>query len=304
MRSIERRLAVLTAIAVLSAGPGRAVTEPPPDPIRLGLYEWMGTAPIVVAGNVVEDDAKFTRAVVSTSIKGELAIGAVVEIDERKANRDRDDGAPALDLRNGKAYLFLLQRSNRGAKEPYPVFELTRGVQGARLLPVEGSAATIDAVVRLAEVQQRKNDDYVWTVLPDFLEDTNPILVDTALDLYVKFRRESLAIAPRLEPLLEAPRPEVRRKAAILLGRALGRQGADAIPERGTLVSALTGRARRDDDAAVRRAAAAALANLPDAGIDETLRAVARDDADQNVRFEAVKALSERSQNAKTKRSD
>jgi hypothetical protein len=304
MWSIERRLALATVVTFLNAGPAGAVTEPPPEPIRLGLYEWMGTAPVVVAANVIEDDAKFTRAVVSTSIKGDLAAGAVVEIDERQANRDRDEGTPALDLTKGKTYLFLLQRSTRGPKEPYPVFDLTRGVQGAKALPAEGSAATIDAVTRLAEVQQRKNDDYVWTVLPDFLEDTNPILVDTALDLYVKFRRDSLAIAPRLEPLLETPRPDVRRRAAILMGRVLLRQGAEALPERPAYVAGLTGRARRDDDTAVRRAATAALAALPDVGVDETLHAIARDDADQDVRFEAVKALAERLQGAKAKRSD
>jgi hypothetical protein len=43
---------------------------------------------------------------------------------------------------------------------------------------------------------------------------------------------------------------------------------------------------------------------LPDAGIDETLRAIARDDPDQDVRFEAEKSLFERSQTAAHERSD
>ena len=90
----------------------------------------------------------------------------------------------------------------------------------------------------------------------------------------------------------------------MLLGRVLVRPGAEALPERSSLVGALTGRARRDDDTAVRRAATAALAALPDHGNDETLRTIARDDPDQDVRYEAEKSLLERSQKAGAKRTD
>ena len=47
------------------------------------------------------------------------------------------------------------------------------------------------------------------------------MLVDAALDLYVKFRREQVASIPIVQPLLEHPRPDVRRRAALLLGRVL-----------------------------------------------------------------------------------
>ncbi len=130
------------------------------------------------------------------------------------------------------------------------------------------------------------------------------MLVDAALDLYVKFRRESVALVPVVQPLLEHPRPDFRRRAALLLGHVLVRAAASAVPERPRLVAELTGRARRDDDVTVRREATSALAALPDAGIDETLRVIARDDPDQNVRFEAEKSIFERSQAAAPKRSD
>ncbi len=281
-----------------------AVTEPPPQPVSLGLYEWMATAPIVIAADIVADDLKFVKAVTRSTFKGPLAQDGVLLVDMRRANRDRDMGTPALDLEKGRAYLLLLEPSTRGKKEPHPVFDLVRGVRGAKILPAEGSAATIAAMARLAKVQERDSDDFLWASLPSFLEDDNPILVDAALDLYLKFRRESVALVPIVSPLIDHPRPDVRLRAAVVLGRILERPEAHDLPERRVVIGELSGRARRDDDLDVRRASTAALAPLRDAGVDETLRAIARDDPDQNVRFEAEKALFERSQGATRKRSD
>jgi hypothetical protein len=292
------------AVVAYAGGAVLAVTEPPPAPVSLGLYDWMATAPIVIAADIVADDSKFVKAVTREAFKGALVVDGTVLVDLRRANRDREMGAPALDLEKGRAYLLLLQPSRRGKKEPYPVFDLVRGVRGVKPLPVEGSAATIAAVARLAAVQERNNDAFLWATLPGFLEDDNPVLVDAALDLYVKFHRETAALIPVVSPLLEHPRPDVRRRAVLVVGRVLERADSANVPERPDVIAELSGRARRDDDVTVRRVATAALASLPDAGVDETLRVIARDDPDQNVRFEAEKALFERSQAAARKRSD
>ena len=299
-----RRLIVAAAVVWSACGEPRAVTEPPPEPVRLGLYEWMAVAPIVIVADIVADDGKFVRTIARAAVKGGLSVGAVALIDLRRANRDREEGAPGIDLLKGRTYLLLLKASARGTSEPYPVFDLVRGVRGAKTLPLEGSAATIEAVVRLAEVQERTNDAFLWATLPEVLQDANPVLVDAALELYVKFRHENIALVSILQPLLEHPRPDVRQRAALVLGRVLERAGTAELPERPQLVAELTGRARRDDDVAVRREATSALAALPDAGIDETLRAIARDDPDQDVRLEAAKSHFERSQGSTQKRSD
>jgi hypothetical protein len=282
----------------------QAVTEPPPDPVRLGLYEWMGTAAIVVAADVIVDDGKFVVAVSRSSIKGTIPPGTTLYVDLRNANRDRAVGVRPLDLSKGRAYLFLLKASRRGAKEPHPVFDLVRGLGGARELPQEGAEALVDAATRLGQIQERRSDDLLWSSIPDFLEDPNPVLVDASLELVVKFRRESLGMIPVLAPLMESPRPDVRQRAVVVVGRLLARPGSESVPERGALVGEITGRARRDDDPLVRRAAVAALAVLRDSGIDETLRAVSHDDPDQDVRFEAQKALFERKESAEVRRSD
>jgi hypothetical protein len=264
----------------------------------------MAVAPTVIAGDILADDGRYIRASVRASVRGELVEGAIVLIDLKKANRDRDDRTPAAELSKGRGYLLLLRPSSRKTSEPYPLYDLVRAAAGVKAIPLEGSPALIDAAVRLGAVQARHDDDYLWATLPTFLEDGNPVLVDAALDLYVKFRRESINVIPAVQPLLEHPRPDFRQRAALLLGRALVRYRPAEVPERPELVAELTGRARRDEEPAVRREATAALAGLPDAGIDETLRAIARDDPDQNVRFEAEKSLSSRATGAVPKRSD
>lgn len=297
-------IVALAVIACTTATRISAVTEPPPEPVRFGLYEWMAVAPIVVAADVLADDGKFVVAITRTPVKGGRAGGSAFEIDLRQANRDREAGTPALDLVKGRGYLLLLTSSTRGKNQPNPVFALARGVGGARELPVEGSEATVEAAVRFGAIQERKSDELLWATLPDVLQDVNPVLVDSALELYVKFRRESAALIPILTPLLEHPRPDFRRRAALLLGRVAARAGSAALPERAEVVSVLMGRSRRDEDATVRREATRALGLIPDAGVEETLRAIARDDADQDVRYEAEKSLYERRQAAAVKRSD
>ncbi|HZN56098.1 MAG TPA: HEAT repeat domain-containing protein [Candidatus Polarisedimenticolaceae bacterium] len=288
-------LALVTLWALSSA---RAVTEPPPEPAKLGLYEWMAVAPIVVAASVVSDDAKYIQAVTQTPVKGGVKPSEVVLVDLRTANRDRELGTRSLDLERGRAYLLLLKPSSRGKNEAHPVFDLVRGTRGAKPLPPEGAEATIAAAVQLADLQERKDDELLWAKLADFIEDTNPVLVDAALDLFVKFHRESAEMIPVVEPLLDHPSTEFRRRAVLLIGRILARPSGEAIPERAMIVAELTGRARRDGDVAVRREATVALAALGDGGVDETLRTISRDDPDQNVRFEAEKALFERSERA------
>lgn len=300
---LRRGLAALAvAFAAIDVVP--AVTEPAPEPVRLGLYEWMGTAPLVVEADVLADDGKFVQAIARSTVKGDLPAGTVILVDVRQANKDRETGVPNLDVSKGRGYLMLLKPSSRGRKEAHPVFDLVRGARGARVLPPEGRSAVVDAATRLGRIQERNADSLLWSSIPEFLEDPNPVLLDAALELTVKFRRETVAFLPVLEPLLEHPRPDVRLRAAVLVGRILERAKAEDLPERGTIVGEMTGRARRDDDPAVRKAATEALARIADASVDETLRTIAQDDADQDVRLAAVKALFDRKDAAAGRRSD
>ena len=108
-RSFVLRLIVAAAILPFARTPCHAVSEPPPERIRLGFYEWMSVAPIVIAADVVADDGRYVQAIARSAIKGGLAAETTVLVDLRLANRDRDAGAPRLDLVKGRAYLLLLE---------------------------------------------------------------------------------------------------------------------------------------------------------------------------------------------------
>ena len=58
-------VAIVAAVLAYAGENVGAVTEPPPEPVHLGLYEWMATAPIVMAADVVADDGKFVQAIAS-----------------------------------------------------------------------------------------------------------------------------------------------------------------------------------------------------------------------------------------------
>jgi HEAT repeat protein len=267
-RTSFSHLAIVAALAAGTPGDVRAVSEPRPEPIRLGLYEWNGDR----ADRDRREHRRGrrqarSRPVVLSPIKGGLAVGAVILIDQRQANRDREFGVGGARPHEGQGVplaveaLDATQEYRRRRSTTSCVASAARGCFRSK-----GGAATIAAAARLAEVQERRSDEFVWETLPDFLQDENPVLVDEALDLYVKFRRERVALVPVVQPLLEHPRPDVRRRAAILLGRVLVRAEAGQVAERPEVVAELMGRARRDDDVAVRREATSALAAVAGCG--------------------------------------
>jgi hypothetical protein len=68
------RLGRLIGAALIAGSIGPklgAVTEPPPAPIRLGLYEWMAVAPNVIVADILADDGRFVVAHVRAGLKGQ-----------------------------------------------------------------------------------------------------------------------------------------------------------------------------------------------------------------------------------------
>lgn len=260
----------------------------------LDLYDWMGPAPVVVIAEVVSSDGRFVEIRVDRVLRGPLASGALVQVDLRGANRDREQGTPGLDLEDERRYLVLLQPARGGRAQKAGAWELTRGTGGARAIPVETGAALESAAARLAEIQNRKDLDASWAAMTGLLLDPNPFLSETALDQHLKFRRADPSLLSPARTLLSSPAPAVRSRAAALAALVLGRGGVPEDAEAAT-VDDLTALARGDPDPAVREAATTALgASLRESAL-EVLRAIARDDPEQRVRYAAVRVLFERS---------
>ncbi len=280
----SRALGFLLALGV--AGEVRAAP--------LDLYEWMAVAPIVVDGRVRADDGRYVEITVTAPIRGGPAAGALLKVDLKRVNRDREDGQHALKLEAGRDYLLLLSRLPDRMAGADPVYEVVRGVEGAREVPLEGAPALLDAAERLARIQDRKDENGSWHALREMLEETNPILLENSLDLHLKFERGDLELLPVLRPLLDHPRPDVRVRVATLVGQIVRRRRVPEIPDGEGLLGELYGRARADPAVPVRVAATAAFGGVVGRGPEEVLKEISRSDPDQAVRYEAERILYER----------
>lgn len=292
MARVARPIAVLASALAALAVLGQA-----PERRPLDLYQWMATAPIVLEGRVLGEDGGRVEIQVGAVVRGTLPEGERVLVELRRANREREEERAALKLDRGASGLFLLEaRASRSGKPA--TYGLVRGVDGFRALPAEGKDAWIDAARRLAAIQQTRNEDRIWAAMAAFLEDPNPILVDTALVNHLRFERGDTKTLEILRPLLSHPRPNLRRGSAELCASILRRLPSVASPEADAVLGVLISLATRDEDVTVRAAATRSLAYYPEDRTRTILETIARDDPDQGVRYEAERALYERRRRA------
>jgi hypothetical protein len=254
------------------------------------FFDWFGPATTVVAATSLGQDGRFTEVRVLETLRGEPLPGQVLRVDVRHANRNRDRmlDPKALRLDTDVDYLLILEPVKSVDENKPPSYRLVRGVDGARELVREGREAQLSALKRLIEIQDARSDELKWHRLSAMLEETNPLLIQTALQQFLKFRRGDDGLVLSVVPLLDHPRPDVRADAARLLGQIVHREGGAMEVENAELVrSELVSRATRDESPGVRVAAVEALAEFPADSIDEVLEQIARADPEQQVRYAA-----------------
>ena len=258
------------------------------------LYDWMGVAPVIVAGENLGTYGKYAEFKVQDIYRGEAADR--IKVNVRRANRDRDKvlHKKALHFEERESYVLLLVPAETRNPNEHSTFDLVRGVRGAREVPAEGSGPLLDAIERFAALQDQRDDRVTWRQLAEMVEETNPILVETALDQFLKFQRGEPRLLGSLQPLLDHPAPELRERTARLIGQVLKRSGEAPIPNVGPLQNELVARARRDDSIPVRVAAVQALDHLDSDSVQAILEQIARDDPDQTVRYAAERLLHDR----------
>lgn len=260
----------------------------------LSLYDWMYPADEIIAGRALDEAGKNTAVSVERVFRGVIEPGETVEVQVKRANRERDDSEQRLTLAADTLYMLLLKpAADPGAPMSY---ELVRGVNGARKVPEEGAPAVLAAVERFAEVQGVRDDAQQWHAFAMMLEETNPIVIQTALDQYLKFMRGTPELALRVRPLLRHPRPDVRASALELSGSLLERYPHDDFSDLQGLEMEIIGLARRDPSAEVRVAGVMALKGLADARVDAIWEEISRDDPDQHVRYTAERLRYEHAQ--------
>lgn len=288
---MSRKLVILTGLLAVSATAGLAAPQ--------NVYEWSAVAPVIVTGESLGQDGRYVDVRVDRAFRGDLAAGKLVRVDIRTVNRDRNRTRypKALNLYDGESYLLLLERGPRSSKGE-PTFVLSRGMEGARVVPAEGAELLYDALRLFVETQDLKNDSRIWVGLEAMLEGTNPIVLQAALEQFQKFRRGEPELLLTLRPLLAHPEAEIREDAARLIGQIVQRHGGDELPESSQLLGELIGSARRDPAASVRVWSTWSLGRFPDPSTEAVLEEISDSDPEQEVRYAAAKILSERRNNA------
>lgn len=249
------------------------------------LFEWSGVAPIVVTGTSLGEDGHHVDFRVTASLRGDLASGDELRIDVREANRVRDRmmHPKGLKLDEGVDYVLLLETTAPGGK-----YRLVRGVYGARELPLEGREAYLEALRAFIEIQDVRSEELKWKRLTDLLGATNPLVIGTTLEEFLKFRRGEPGLLLTLLPLLDHPQPPLRGDAARLIGQIVERHRESGTPiDDETVRAELIARATRDDSVPVRVAATEALAAFPPELVDSVLVDIAESDPEQQVRYAA-----------------
>ena len=260
------------------------------------LYEWLAVAEFVAVGENLGTHGKYTEFRIDRILRGPAFPTERVRVNVRRANRDRDRYVvkEALRFDKGRSYLLLLERTETRDADAPPTFEFVRGARGARELPPEGATAYLEAVERFLRLQDLNDDRRVWSELSSMLEDPNPVLLETALELHLKFRRGSLELLGSVRPLFDHPSDAMRERAILLVEQILQRHEEEPPRESAALLSELVAKARRDPSVPVRVAATRALVALPQGDVGPILEEIAEEDPDQAVRYEAERLLLER----------
>lgn len=259
------------------------------------FYEWSAVAPVVVSAASLGQDGRYVEVRVLRVFRGDIEPDATLWIDLRQTNRERNRNVTphALKIDAGLDYLLLLEPGSR-YRNGVRSYRIVRGVRGVRELPAEGADRILDALGRFVKVQDLKVDGQIWRAMSGMLEETNPLLVETALEQFHKFSRGDPELLLTLRPLLDHPSSSIREWSARLIGGIVQRHPGEDIPEESELRAELIGAARRDPVVNVRVSATEALGRFPDQASLEVLEEISESDADQSVRYVAEKILLDR----------
>jgi hypothetical protein len=248
----------------------------------------------VVLARVTRDSERFDEFEALQVARGPLQAGSRFAVNPRVANRERAPNTEALVFETGDTFLLALAPAAKQKDDDLPRFSLLQGVKSARRIPAESAAPFGEAIVTLAEIQAAHDDAQKFRAIRGLLEESNPLLVRTALELLLRYSRSEPTDSARVRPLLDHPLPDIRELAARALGRILATEAGTDAGERAEVFGELAARARRDDSVVVRVAATESVAASGAQGVEDVLREIARDDPDQAVRYVAERALYER----------
>lgn len=292
--TLVNRFATLVLLLVATTPLARpaAAVDPFHEIEELNFYEWTAVAPVVVAGRSLGETGKFLEFRVDRVLRGALDAGSTIRIELGRTNRERrrSDYPLALKMPLDIDYVVVLKEPSQTADGAHS-YPMARSVLSARELPLEAQQGVLDAIAMFIAIQDRKDDGVIWRSMGLLLEETNPLVLRTALEQLIKFRRGTAELLASLRPLLDHPVAPIREGAVKVTGQIVERNLDGAVPEEEALMAELIGVARRDDVVEPRLAATIALAAFGVQQVAPVLEEIAKSDPDQRVRYSAERLL-------------
>ncbi|MDQ7006267.1 MAG: hypothetical protein Q9Q40_03470 [Acidobacteriota bacterium] len=238
-------------------------------------------------------------------LRGPEDLPAELRVAFRGANRMREPGTPAFEVHEGEQAFFILEPwlDSHGERPALDLYRPAFGYRSRIPLPAEGRQALLEAVRALVRYQDDADRVAAEGRLVHWLEGSNPLLVDIALEQAARFGLADHRWVPGLLRRSRDADPRRRELAATAMGLSLlrgrlhrpahhrGAGGDSALAAQ--CHQALVRLARSDPRPEVRRTAVRQLVDSV-FDVDAVLAAIAREDEDQAVRLEAATAIHRR----------
>ena len=270
----------------------RAQISEAQEHVPLTLFQIIARSDLVVHVVVKDGAQRYAMVDVVETLRGE-APGEKLRIDFRDLNLQLR-GQELIVFNAGEEDVLFLQKPNwRKPKESREdIYALFHGRRGKLLLPPEGLGIPVEAVREMARLVGRPPDEQLASLRTLMLK-PNPVLREAALDELTRMQACSIADLGPLATLARDPLPEIRARALAAIGLVLKDPGDELAQEpRRIALELCRERARNDGAPTVRVEATRALGSwdrrddvIPD------LRAIARTDPDQSVRYAAERVL-------------
>lgn len=271
------------------------------------LIRRISQGPVVVLARVEKVPGKAYLEVLD-ALRGPEDLPSRLRVAFRGANRMRKPGGRPFQVDEGEKAFFVLEPwlDSHGDWPKRDLFRPAGGYRARIPLPAEGTPALVEAVRALVAYEDDPDRSAAEGRLQGWLTGPNPYLVDVALDQAARLALAGPDWIPGLIARMTDVSPQRRQFAAKAVGLALsrgrltprkpGRRHLPGDAAWGELVAlcreSLVRLARSDPEPEVRRVAVSHLA-MSGLEVWRVLEAIAKEDPDQDVRYEAAAALLE-----------
>ena len=262
---------------------------------RRTLYEKVAVPDLIIYGTVLEDDQKYALVSVEEVLKGAFQKPSI-NVSFRKENLERQQREEKIEFTRGDKVILLLEpfRTDSGRVKS-DLFTITGRDEGMIRVSAESATLTIEAIRRFVKIQSIKEQKRIWEGQKALLKETNRLMVEAGLQEIIKFWIAEPDMIPLLLEFIRGENLQFRLSAAKIFCQLFEDETRKRarIEGREEVIRELIQKARGDASPSVRVETIKALKRAGNVGLRDIFEAISKGDEDQEVRYEAQKALYE-----------